>query len=785
MRDTAEEIREIVRKRCEIIEEEHKRFLSDERKLQEDIAKKSAQISSMAEKKFSQRSEAGLKKLTRKQVGFSGLAIFALVTCTLLLALNQVGYDIKSGSVIKIFLISLLIAICIELTFFFILNSMRKRVIELSNGLEAIAKGNNDFRLDVTNAGVLAKTYMDYNEMAEKLKLYRSSMEEAVMEAERANQAKSDFLSNMSHEIRTPMNAIVGMTDILLRTDMDLKQREYLMNIKNSGAALLTIINDILDISKIEAGKMEIVMDNYEPMSMFNDLSMIFLNRIGDKPIELVYDIDPDFPSGLYADSLRIRQILINLTNNAIKFTNEGRVTLRTRICDRDEEFVSICYEIMDTGQGIKEEDIDKLFGAFNQVDSKKNHHKEGSGLGLSISKQLVELMGGSIGVTSEYGKGSVFHFTIRQKVTNWEPLPIDAGEKIISFGSLNYGSLSNGIDISFIAPSAKILVVDDNEINLKVAKGLLEPLEMTVDLALSGEEAIARVKSMDYDIVFMDHMMPQMDGIEATEKIRSLEDTYFKTLPIVALTANAIKSDRDKFFQAGMNDFVSKPIDFKEICACIKQWLPGKKVKVVNITTKNEDYDTPMPKELDYEAGIKLVGSKKQYINLLGDFYKLIDIKADKIDQLLKSGQIKEYTVEVHALKNTARMIGDNVLSLSCSQLEEFGRRGAIEELRILTPEVMRHYKELKEILLPYAETEADKAEVSVDRIKETLNRLKRSVEEFDLENSDKAMLELKGFVFPYDASEDIAKLDSYVADVAMDDILSLTDEILNKLWP
>ena len=454
--------------------------------------------------------------------------------------------------------------------------------------------------------------------------------------AEAANEAKSTFLSNMSHEIRTPMNAIVGMTDILLRENHSTQTREYLNNIKSSGAALLTIINDILDFSKIESGKMEIVEEEYEPMSMLNDLSMIFLNRIGDKEVELLYDIDKSMPMKLDGDGQRLRQIIINLMNNAIKFTDSGYVKLSVRVSVLDKENIELTFSVEDTGQGIKEEDIGKLFGSFQQVDTKKNHYKEGTGLGLAISKQLVELMHGSISVESKYGEGSIFRFTVPQKILDARPAArlkvepdrqgsigikmadnvvkeqlkqlaalyevecidfdvtssrevaflITDDEKTVSAEerthlneaggilcqlqnpmienrsnrnvtilnkpvySLNFCQLLNHEEmifhsiveeqLHFIAPKATILVVDDNEMNLKVASGLLEPFQMQIDTAHNGKEAVQMVQERSYDIVFMDHMMPIMDGIEATREIRNLADETYSKLPIVALSANA-----------------------------------------------------------------------------------------------------------------------------------------------------------------------------------------------------------------------------------------------------
>ncbi|MDR3147241.1 MAG: response regulator [Treponema sp.] len=400
------------------------------------------------------------------------------------------------------------------------------------------------------------------------------ALEEQVTIAESASRAKSEFMATMSHEIRTPLNAIIGLSDIELRKNLEADTFQAIKKIRGSGSILLGIINDILDISKIEAGSFEIIPVEYSIAVLLSDAVRLNVVRIGDKPISFELDADEHLPRKFRGDELRIKQILNNLLSNAIKYTRVGMVRLKVY---REGESVLV-FRVSDTGIGIRKEDIGRLFSEYSQLDTRANRKIEGTGLGLAITKMLLDLMDGTVSVESEYGKGSVFTVRIPQQVVDPSPL----GEWAKKLKSHEYFEAEEDARIvpSSMSGAIRVLVVDDVDINLDVARGLLEPYGLTVDTVLSGKEAVEKIRSGEpcYDLVLMDHMMPEMDGVEAVRIIRGeIDSDYARNIPIVALTANALAGNEEMFLGKGFTGYIPKPIDIRLLDEMLKKWVGNK----------------------------------------------------------------------------------------------------------------------------------------------------------------------------------------------------------------
>lgn len=674
-------------------------------------------------------------------------------------------------------------------------------------------------------------------------------------ELKKSSQLKSNFLANMSHEIRTPMNAIIGMAEMALRGPVPDEEKGYIQQIKASGRTLLTIINDILDFSKIESGKMEINETEYAVMSIINDTVNTVMTRIGEKNITLIVDADPNIPSSLIGDDIRIKQVLVNIANNAVKFTESGFVEISLQH-KRVEEGIILTIVTKDSGIGIKAKDKSKLFNSFQQVDSLRNRNIEGTGLGLAISYEFVRLMNGEISVKSTYGKGSTFSFWIPQKIVEDKPsVSIKEKEKIkvaylieneyikkgflkairqlkvkstacaviedfeslleaVSFYFVEYcfwdermdafakahpnkqmivildprkdvvkatyvrklhqpvyclnvaAVLNREIDnfgssalqaeeIRFEAPDAKVLLVDDNAINLTVGKGLLSPFHMHIKTAAGALEAIQMIEDEPFDIVFMDHMMPDIDGVEATHMIRARKGEYYKDLVIIALSANAINNAKEMFLREGMNDFVAKPIDMNDITAKLRKWLPSDKVQNIYVENKEQENgqkdELPRIEGVDTAAGVELSGTVELYKTILADYYITIEKKAALIERYEAEGNVESYTIEVHALKSASKLIGATELSELAASLEKCGQNKDVTSIHKKTPELLRRYRSLLPVLMPFApvQYEVERSEIPAEQLREKLSQLYDALDDFDIDAAKDIVAALDAGVF------------------------------------
>lgn len=403
---------------------------------------------------------------------------------------------------------------------------------------------------------------------------YAQEKEEKAQEALRANRAKSLFLANVSHEIRTPMNAICGMTELIQRENLSPTAKEYAESIQRAGKTLLSIINDILDFSKIESGKMELVQSNYQLSTLVYDIVNMISVKLADKDVELKVETNPELPDFLYGDEIRLRQIFINILNNAVKFTNRGSISFLLD-GEKQSDTLILKVKICDTGCGIKAESLERLFNSFERFDTRRTRGVEGTGLGLAISKQLLELMDGKVEVESTYGKGTIFSLEIPQRIVEETAIAV----KQFPVKGAEARAYDNEDWIT--APLAKVLVVDDNEVNLKVAKGLLSTYEIQIDMAKSGRECLEKMEQEKYHIIFLDHMMPELDGIDTFCMIRATDNEYYKTVPVIALTANAVSGVKENFLEIGFNDYVPKPIEVTKLDKVLRKWLPEEMIVV------------------------------------------------------------------------------------------------------------------------------------------------------------------------------------------------------------
>ena len=537
-----------------------------------------------------------------------------------------------------------------------------------------------------------------------------TALREARDEALRANQAKSDFLANMSHEIRTPLNAILGMNEMIMR-EASGSLKKYAFNIKSAGETLLSIINDILDFSKIESGKMEIVPVSYSLSSVLNDVYNMVSYKARQKGLEFTMQVDPDIPDALIGDEVRLRQVVVNILNNAVKYTPKGSVTFTVKAKGEvDDDKLELQFIAQDTGIGIREEDKEKLFSKFQRLDLKKNRNIEGTGLGLAITVRLTEMMQGSITVDSVYGEGSTFTIHLPQQVEKYEPIgDFNARIEAALQEEENYQE-------SFTAPQAHILVVDDNDMNLTVVESLLEKTLIHVHTASSGKDCLQLIEDNHYDIVFLDHMMPEMDGIETLQRAKNLITSKCKDTPFIALTANAVAGVREMFLAKGFNDYLSKPVDGKTLERMVQKYLPPEKIKpsAENIAPAEAqtaepgsavpaETVSPAEEQIDLATALKYCGGNEEMQQkFLTMFVSRREAVTKQLNNDWETQNIADYTTHVHALKSTALAIGGVKLSEAAKALEMAGHAycdGPEEEKDNHLQYIREHHSETLEL--------------------------------------------------------------------------------------
>lgn len=730
-------------------------------------------------------------------------------------------------------------------------------------------------------------------------------VEEKQREAENANKTKSDFLANMSHEIRTPMNAICGMVELLIQNGAATGANgEYINTIKIASNSLLGIINDVLDFSKIEAGKIEVIDINYNFSSSVNDVINIINTKINHEKVAFYVNLNPNIPTMLFGDEIRVKQIMLNLLTNAAKFTNEGFVSLNIDYEIFDKTQIKLTITVNDSGIGIKPEHVEEIFEEFQQVDTRRNRNIQGTGLGLAITKRLCELMGGGIHLESSYGVGSTFTATIIQKITDIKPcatvenaselnvllydsnpyylnslnklfeylnikhtstddvdemyvlmnckkyshaffdyesgidkikeylagetedtilvgitginkygekLEVEMNESILLISKpihflsivpiLNGQSVAQSTNIhsdaSFIAPDARILLVDDNIVNLKVTQGLLNSYKINVDTATGGFEAIDMLReNSQYDMVLMDHMMPQIDGVDTTKIIRNFPEEYFKNIPIIAFTANAVKDAQLMFLENGFNDFLAKPIEIKSLKQILLRWLPeNKQIKSEPLpVTENQVASfefAKLFKKIDVSHGItSCMGDIDSYKEILSSFAGACDKTVNNINKAVAQNKYSDFTTHVHAIKSSAKSIGAMELSQMALDMENAGKKDDREYIRLYLIDFVSEYKavckEIKENIgdneQSIEETFTGSKALNQNEFLSMLEELSKALEDFDSEQALDIFEQLKEYSIKSDIKDKIITSFEHLQEFEYDKSLEIVNELIKE---
>ncbi|MBO4396208.1 MAG: response regulator [Eubacterium sp.] len=653
-------------------------------------------------------------------------------------------------------------------------------------------------------------------ESVDEEKKRRDELRDMSARAIAESEAKSSFLSNMSHEIRTPITAVLGMNEMVLRECEDQNIINYAESIETAGRTLLGLVNDILDFSKIEAGKMEIIPVEYDVASVLNDLVNMTQIRIEEKGLILNLDFNPKLPNLMFGDEVRVKQIITNILTNAVKYTERGSVTFgMTYVKDPiDQDSIIMIAEVRDTGIGIKKEDMDKLFSRFDRIEEERNRNIEGTGLGMTITKRLIDLMGGTMEVESEYGKGSMFRVSIKQKVVDWNPIGDyeEAYRKHVEERD-RYQQI-------FTAPDAKVLIVDDTQMNLMVFKSLLKSTEVQIDTAKSGDEGLKLMKEKAYDVIFLDHMMPGKDGIQTLKELHESGEGPNMDVPVICLTANAISGAREMYIKAGFDNYLSKPIDSSRLEEMMVEYIPAEKVRYVmseekvpekrentagqsdeniredsgltptfmNKSNQQPDESSPLyrPHEgINIAGAIDGMGSEEAFRPILDIFYETIDETADEIEELYQDENWEDYTIQVHALKSSARIVGALDLGEEAFAMEMAGKNRDLDYIHENHEQLMEHYRHFKDVLSDIYEESADEPE---EAEKETAGevtiagwyeRIRAGAEEMDIDMLEAVFEEVREYSLPAEDAERMRELEHLAGTFDYDTITEILDTI------
>lgn len=622
-----------------------------------------------------------------------------------------------------------------------------------------------------------------------------AELEEAISAAQHA---RDIFLMNMSHELRTPINTILGLNELILRESQEDAIKEYALDIRHAGNVLLTLVGDILDYTRLQAGQMEITEGIYDLSSLLNDLINGISVQLRKKKLDLKLDIAKDIPHKLSGDEIHIRQIISNLLSNAVKYTERGTVTLHLGWTKRGEDEIEMDLAVKDTGVGIREKDIDRLFGVFQRMDTLDRNTNDSTGLGLAITNRLLEMLGGRLEVQSARGKGSVFSFKLVQKVADATPLGDFEKQYTESLHSArNYKN-------KFIAPMGRVLVVDDNAMNLAVAQGLLKETRLQVDVANSGEKCLELLRRKTYHVICLDHMMPVMDGVETLHAIRKLEGNPSADTPVIALTANAVAGAREYYLQEGFQDYLTKPIDADKFESMLIRYLPD------NVVYLNQDQNTPDENGQELEAAIGMMESRlsgigfnvrnglkymgndiKLYDKVLHDFHLILQEKEDALRDFLKKRDMPGYAIIVHSLKGNARNVGADDLADEAFELEKMSKAGQLEDVEVRSPILFNLMKNMRRDLKTYLDsesrTEAGKEEepgnkltITEDDWKQALKELAGRLDDFDGDSVHEKLEELKKYDRPESDQKMLRLCEKAVKDFAYDIALEVVNAVL-----